>query len=230
MIKKIFFVVIILIMAIVAGCWIYQGKNKAKVALDPLNATYTIEGVSFDLKNGKAEKEIPGSASKIEVMAWSEPATDALTDNAALILTYSAGGSGTFYYIAAAGTNGILLGDRIAPQNFSINNGTIVVNYADRKSDEPMSAQPSIGITRTFAIQGTTLVEVTPESAKKEQACLTSGGTIGTALCCKSSGDFPNSNVIGPCGCSADNSHEVKVCDCGVDKVFDGTGCVTGSI
>jgi hypothetical protein len=45
------------------------------------------------------------------------------------------------------------LGDRIAPQNISINNGLIVVNYAERKSGEPMSAQPSIGVTKTFRVK-----------------------------------------------------------------------------
>lgn len=243
--KKIFLTIIILIIIGAAGYWVYQSKTPAgnggiESVFDPKNATYAIEGDSITLINGKAEKEIaPGSASKIEVMVWGEPTTDLKADeanDAALILTYSAGGSGTFYYIAAAlqdpqsgeaiGTNAILLGDRIAPENISIDNRTIVVNYADRKSNEPMSSSPSVGITRTFEIQGTDLVEVTSESARKEQACAISGGTIKTSLCCQSSGDFPNSCLIGACGCAPSASHEVKICDCGEDKCFDGIECV----
>jgi hypothetical protein len=60
----------------------------------------------------------------------------------------------------------------------------------------------------------------------KEQACLDSGGTVTTAMCCLQTDDFPNLCLIGACGCSPDNSHEVKICDCGEGKCFDGEGCV----
>jgi len=65
------------------------------------------------------------------------------------------------------------------------------------------------------------------ESANKAQLCLNSGGTISTGLCCQSTGDFPNSCAIGACGCAPEYSHEVKVCDCGKDKCFDGFKCAT---
>jgi len=242
--KKIFIIIALIIIG-AAGFFVYKSKapagtDETENVLDPLNAAYTIEEDSIALINGKAEKEIAqGSASKIEVMAWGQAATGDLNadkiNDAALILTYSAGGSGTFYYIVAAvqdlqsgitiGTNAILLGDRIAPQNFSISDGTIVVNYADRKSNEPMSASPSVGITRIFAVEGATLKEITAEWAKKEQACIITGGTIETSLCCKSSEDFPSSCLIGACGCSPDNNKEVKVCNCGEGKCFSGMGC-----
>ena len=61
--------------------------------------------------------------------------------------------------------------------------------------------------------------------ANKEQACLISGGTVATSLCCKATGDFPNTCLIGACGCSPEYSHEVKVCDCGMDKCFGGIFC-----
>ncbi|GAI22488.1 unnamed protein product, partial [marine sediment metagenome] len=65
------------------------------------------------------------------------------------------------------------------------------------------------------------------EHPEKEQACMNFGGTVSTAMCCKSTEDFPNSCLIGPCGCSPENSHEVKICDCGFDKCFDGSECVS---
>jgi predicted outer membrane repeat protein len=55
-----------------------------------------------------------------------------------------------------------------------------------------------------------------------EQGCLTSGGTVTTATCCASAGDFPDTCAIGACGCSPDASHDVRVCNCG-------TGCFNGS-
>jgi len=69
---------------------------------------------------------------------------------------------------------------------------------------------------------------ITPEElSEKEQACIDSGGTVSTSLCCEATGDFPNLCLIGPCGCSPENSHEVKVCDCGPDKCFNGSECVS---
>lgn len=66
---------------------------------------------------------------------------------------------------------------------------------------------------------------LTPEEETKEQACIDSGGKISNSMCCKATGDFPNACLIGPCGCSLDNSHKVKICDCGEDKCFDGHKC-----
>lgn len=241
--KKTFFIIILIILIGAAGYLVYEYmKGGTEGVFDPKNASYTIGEDSITLINGRAEKEIaPGSASKIEVIIWVRPVIADLNadevNDAALILTYSAGGSGTFYYVAAAlqdkqsgkalGTKGILLGDRISPQNISIDKGKIIVNYADRKLGEPMTNPPSVGITRTFEIKNTALAEITPESARKEQACLISGGIIETSLCCKSAEDFPNSCLIGACGCSPDNSKEVKTCKCGTDKCFDGTGCAS---
>jgi hypothetical protein len=61
---------------------------------------------------------------------------------------------------------------------------------------------------------------------QKEQACLSSGGKISNSSCCQSSGDFPNSCAIGACGCAPASSHQVKTCDCGEGKCFDGNSCV----
>lgn len=49
-------------------------------------------------------------------------------------------------------------------------------------------------------------------------------------MCCKATSDFPNLCLIGPCGCSPENSHQVKVCDCGPNKCFDGNECVAVEI
>ena len=61
---------------------------------------------------------------------------------------------------------------------------------------------------------------------KKEKSCINSGGEISTALCCQASGDFPNSCLIGACGCSPTDSYQVRVCDCGEGKCFDGKECI----
>ena len=64
-----------------------------------------------------------------------------------------------------------------------------------------------------------------PSVPEADKACINAGGTVKTQQCCKSASDFPNSCLIGACGCSLENSHEVKVCDCGKGKCWDGTKC-----
>ena len=59
----------------------------------------------------------------------------------------------------------------------------------------------------------------------KEDACKNSGGTVTTQLCCQSASDFPNTCLIGACGCSPTSSHEINVCDCGEGKCWNGNTC-----
>ena len=146
-----------------------------KFSLDYSNATYTIEGQSVTLANGKFEDAVASSsASKTVVAIWGNAVNGDLngdgTDDAVFLLTREGGGSGTFYYIVAAlgdmknnkttGTNAILLGDRIAPQNINLENGMIIVNYADRKKTEPMTTPPSMGVSRYFTVVNGVLREL----------------------------------------------------------------------
>jgi len=144
-------------------------------ATDPLNATYMIGGQKIRLIDGRSETEsAPGSATKVITSVFGKPVygnIDGEGDvDAALILTYDPGGSGTFYYVAAAldsngfylGTRAVLLGDRVAPQNISVRNGVIVANYADRRLDEPMSASPSVGTSKYLVLEGNVLKETAP--------------------------------------------------------------------
>ncbi len=90
-------------------------------------------------------------------------------EDVAFLLTEDNGGSGTFYYVVVAlrtdtgyiGTNAIILGDRIAPQSTQIQNDEVIVNYADRLPTDPMTAQPSVGISRYFKITDGKLIEDT---------------------------------------------------------------------
>jgi len=66
----------------------------------------------------------------------------------------------------------------------------------------------------------------TEKTSTKEEACVNSGGTVKTSSCCESASDFPNLCLIGPCGCGPQNSHQIKTCDCGPEKCFNGTECV----
>ena len=147
---------------------------------DPQNATYLIEGQAVTLVDGTAETAAaPGSASK-QVTSYfgNEVALDLNADglmDSAFLLTQNSGGSGTFYYVAAAlqttggylGTNAILLGDRIAPQSTFVdpdNPSQFIVSYGTRPADSPMTSQPTEMVSKTFKLKDGLLVEVTAAS------------------------------------------------------------------
>ena len=79
--------------------------------------------------------------------------------------------------------------------------------------------------TLVFIIALSGCTGTVPEQAA-DQACAGSGGNVTAASCCLSASDFPNTCLIGACGCSPGNSHDVKTCDCGEGKCFNGTACV----
>jgi hypothetical protein len=150
-------------------------KNVILTFTDYRDATYLIEGQPVTLTNGQAESIIvPGSIEKTITQYFGNIAEgDLNADNipdVAFLLTQNSGGSGTFYYAVAAlktvngyqGTNAIFLGDRISPQTTEIKNGEIIVNYADRKPSDPMTAEPSVGVSKYLKIQKGSLVEVKP--------------------------------------------------------------------
>jgi heat shock protein HslJ len=122
------------------------------------DAEYTIAGQAVRLVDGVAETPAaPGSAAKRVTRyfgneVWADLNADGRED-VVFLLTQEPGGSGTFYYLAAAidlpggfaGAEAMFLGDRIAPQTTAVEpGGTIVVNYADRAPGEGFATPPSI--------------------------------------------------------------------------------------
>ncbi len=133
---------------------------------------YTIEGkrmfldsVSYDKENRSVNyfgKEVRGDFDNDN------------TEDAAFIVTTNPNEGRVLYYLVAKidkgtrcelidGTNGVLLGDRIIPQSTEWEEswwkrGTIIVKYLDRKPGEPMSAIPSVNVTKTFRMQDNMLV------------------------------------------------------------------------
>jgi hypothetical protein len=130
------------------------------------------------LLNGEHdEPAAPGSAARNTTTIWGSPlAADLDADgdqDAIVILASEPGGSGTFYYIAAAeldgssylGSAAALLGDRIAPQNVEFAGGVVTVNFAERRPGEPMSTPPSIGVSRRFVYAAHELRELAVDGA-----------------------------------------------------------------
>lgn len=62
--------------------------------------------------------------------------------------------------------------------------------------------------------------------SSSHQACLNSGGEVVKTDCCEGTEDFPNLCQIEACDCSPENSQQVKTCDCGAGKCFNGEKCI----
>jgi heat shock protein HslJ len=151
-----------------------QGAGSIAQALP--NAEYPVEGVSTgkaQLKNGVFEEAAaPGSATKIRVQLGVQQALGDVngdgTQDAAVTLVVDPGGSGIFTYLAlvlndqgtAKPVASIFLGDRIVVKSLAIQSGSILVVMLTRQADQPMSADPTFEVARTFQLQGDKLVEV----------------------------------------------------------------------
>lgn len=155
------------------GVYFFSSENTGEqqsFSFDPGNASYKIEDKTITLVNGVSETEAaPGSAIKTVTRYFGNETKGDLNEDgredSAFLITHDSGGSGVFYYIVSVlqmssgykPTNAVFVGDRIAPQSTNIIDGVLYVNYAERKPDEPMTAQPSVGVTKAFV--------VTPEGA-----------------------------------------------------------------
>lgn len=153
-----------------------QAPQSSPSILEALaNAEYPIEGTSTgkaQLKDGVFEESVaPDSATKTkiklgDVQAVGDVNGDGLED-ALVTLVVDPGGSGTFTYLAlvmnedgrAKPLGTVLLGDRIIVKSLAIQPGKVLATMLTRSPDEPMSAEPKVEVTRTFNLQGDTLVE-----------------------------------------------------------------------
>jgi len=206
-------VVVILVLGIVViGIVMYGSPTKKEIAVtdrpDVQNSTYTVEGETFKMNDGVAEKSYSGNvATKNSLRVFGNTAygdldADGDTD-AAVLLQNDRGGTGSFFYAVlvmndngvAKATNAMFLGDRIAPQTIEIHDGRAVYNFAERKVNEPMTTPPSIGksvwvnydkATNEIGewvkdFEGESANTLTEESAKKiaESSCIKGGEALG---------------------------------------------------
>jgi|GEM_PF-2320752 len=162
------------------------------------DGTYTIDGQQITLKDGISETEAaPGSASKIITRYFGNELKHDLNDDGRIdsvfIITQESGGSGLFYYVVARlntadgplGSDGVLLGDRIAPQTIEIDKGktaqgtnrqnVIVVNYAVRAQDEPFTTPPSIGKSLWLKLDPATMQFGIVDQPTQDNLSLTDG-------------------------------------------------------
>jgi hypothetical protein len=144
-------------------------------AADPLNATYSIEGNTVRLQDGRSEiAATPHSTTTNKTAVYGKTVYGDLNgdgnEDAAILLIHDPGGSGTFFYVAGAlningkyqGTNAVLLGDRITPRDLQIRNGVLITKYADRRPGEPMTATPSVRRSKYLILKRDQLEGIAP--------------------------------------------------------------------
>lgn len=165
---------------LLSACTKTPSDSKAEVVSGALNASYLLGNENVTLANGVFEKKVaPNSAAVNKTQVWEQPVIGDLNadgkEDAAVGLINSPGGSGTFYYIAAAikdadtksykGTNAVLLGDRIQLSKISIENNIITVVFNARKPGEAMTATPTVSVSKKIKVENGQLKEIPgPES------------------------------------------------------------------
>ena len=171
----------------------------ALIGKDPEDSTYVIEGRTVRLKDSYAEEPVaPDSATMTTTRIFKLGAKGDLNgdggNGAPVLLVQNPGGSGSFFYVAAAlrtgdgyrGTHAILIGDRIAPQALEMHQRTIIVSYADRYPWEGFTVRPSVSRSRYFLVENGQLREkpfgvLSPEAARK--LVISTWGDCGPASC-----------------------------------------------
>ena len=96
--------------------------------------------------------------------------------------------------------------------------------YWDRILQQSASA-PSV-LVPTVATPTVPTVATPAPTPEETATCVQSGGTVQNAMCCRGVGDFPNTCVIGACGCSPFESQMVLTCVCPDGQCFNGNTCV----
>jgi hypothetical protein len=147
-------------------------RAAVQAAIDPANARYRIGNTVYTLVNGRSDVEAaPGSASRVVTQLTDRRSfgnIDGGTADAAVVLTYSGGGSGTFSYLAVqtGGTSGagvgptVLLGDRVTATGVQVAQGRVVVTYLTRRPAEAMALPPTLPVTKVYTLTDGVLVEV----------------------------------------------------------------------
>lgn len=148
------------------------------VRIDPANFGYSIDGRKILLTDGEYIGQIVSGKGDTAVVGYTTTTIAGTltargdlngdgTADVSAILVDQPGGSGAFYYAVALlddgatikASNVFLLGDRIKVTSTSIEKGYIVISLLERKSDEPMSATPSIAKKIYLKADGLQLIE-----------------------------------------------------------------------
>ncbi|MFA5131942.1 MAG: hypothetical protein WC444_01290 [Candidatus Paceibacterota bacterium] len=169
----------IFIISVLLGSYVWFSHQKNKT--EPI--TFTINGETVTLADEThVEDSLGGVTSRTLTTYFGNDVRGDFNgdtkEDKAFLVTQNTGGSGTFYYVATTlGGEALFLGDRIAPQSTDYKNGEIVVNYADRNNTDPMTTQPSVGVSKYFIVKEGKLTEVKHDIPEAQESPVTPTGT-----------------------------------------------------
>jgi heat shock protein HslJ len=156
------------------------GDGNTSAPVTPAFATYTVEGTQFTLHEGTVTQHhvsnsvISGKVTLLDTYAVADFDKDSRSDTA-VILTHEPGGTGTFYYAAAAfqsedsyvTSNTMLLGDRVVISGIDATLQGFNVRYLDRRVDQDFTIQPSVAKVARFVVDvATRTITKAPEIAQ----------------------------------------------------------------
>lgn len=153
----------------VAGRYLREGvctesRNKQGVisqGVDPFNHSYFIEKEKVTLHNGHARETIPGTTAVIITEVIHSPVFadldgDKVKESVSILMQHT-GGTGSFYYLAAAAEGGrviesYFLGDRIKIDSLKIIEKLIIVDYFERATGQAMASRPTVRVSKKFKL------------------------------------------------------------------------------
>jgi Immunoglobulin-like domain of bacterial spore germination len=139
--------------------------------VDPTNATFVLDGEAVTVTDGSSSAPAaPGSSTMVLTDVTARQSYgyldgDSVAD-AATVLSYQPGGSGTFSYLTVVPTASagplpvVFLGDRVIVERLAAAHGEVSLTYLDRPVDVPFASVPTVSVTRRFKLEGGVLVEL----------------------------------------------------------------------
>jgi hypothetical protein len=101
---------------------------------------------------------------------------------------------------------------------------SISVGAAGRHTDGGGDGVPIIG---GGAPDGDASIDGDASMAGAAELCTSTGGTVTTANCCANGvASFPDTCIIGACGCAPASSVTIMICSCAAGCFSPGVGCV----
>ncbi|MEI6627583.1 MAG: hypothetical protein WCL61_03235, partial [bacterium] len=230
-----------------AGWFIIQASNKlpddlnfvkqlnpskpVALIVSPLDVTYQFDGKKIVLAGGQSQLDQKDTVAKLTTMVFGRPTKGDLNGDGvadyAMLATQDGGGSGIFFYVIVAttdsktgevtGSNAVLLGDRIAPQNIEIKNGVVIANYADRKATESFAVKPSVGVSKYIKLINGQLKESANLAAVSLLCTKNSGKWLAEYNECESGISekecVANKGVFNECASTCRNDIKAQICN-----------------
>ena len=171
---KILLMGILLLIVACSPMHVMHEEDLGEFLPDLRNAKYPIDitkSGNAHLKDGYFEETIaPNTATKIKIWLGKQRVLGDLNgdnlDDAVVTLIVDSGGSGLFTYLSAVISedekskpiDSVFIGDRIIVKSLLIKKREVLIEFLTHPTDEPMTATPTVNVTKRFIVQDNRLV------------------------------------------------------------------------